>query len=182
MQVERKEPFSKGFGIVKDKANRYNVLKTDGTFVSKRWWDGLSTINYEYFNVKINDKGFTFMDTNGDFPIKKWFHETRFFDGKWGSVINNQGEYEVIDHNGNTVFKTNKPCVGVYPNNLFLLFDSENVAFVLVDKTGKLAGPEKLTLSTHDNVTGDNVAVFRDKDNPEQKYMFNTLSGELIKL
>jgi len=94
---------SDGVAIVRIK-NMWNFIDTDGTIVSRDWFD---YIEYPVSGMSIVGKDgkrnlFSFADNR--VVSEEWFDTVEFFDGGT-ALVSIDGKYNLIDNKGNTIYK-----------------------------------------------------------------------------
>ena len=142
------DDFYDGVAEVK-KDHMHNILKEDGTFVSKIWFDNIQRMydieGYDdgsLFIVTSNNKQ-NIMDINGNILLKEWLDKIEYKGcGGYIKVYNQEGKINYIDHYNNGKFFLlfndwfEKPAIPqdgyciVYENNKANLYDIDSQKFV----------------------------------------------------
>ena len=77
---------------------KYNLINTNGEFISDQWFDNADDFNDGYARVSFNSK-YNFINTKGEFISDQWFNYAyNFFNGYARIVLNRKWNF--IDTNG----------------------------------------------------------------------------------
>ena len=82
--------------------NKWNFIKSDGTYISDIWFDVVYTFEYEVGIVKLNNK-YNFIKPDGTYLSEIWFDWVEYFiDGFVRVKLKN--DWYKLDKRGNICF------------------------------------------------------------------------------
>ena len=173
-----KEVFNKviqlenGINIVKlkGKNGRYNLINSDGDFLSDKWFDYV----YDYFEdsyvkVELNQK-YNFINKNGEYLFDKWFDNVSYFEDGYVKVKLND-KYNFINKNGE--YLSDKWFGYVYDFDDGYARVELDSKYNFINKNGEILSDEWF----------DNAYDFNDgyaKVKLNQKYNFINKNGEIL--
>ena len=126
-------PFTEGYTTVR-KDDKYNVIDTEGNFVSRNWFDYIANVwndDKRLFCVERNGK-YNIMDTGGNVVFPVWFDNMKILRHKrLLYVVEKDGKYNIINLDGDILFPV------WFDSYKKLWLDSESDYVWCVEKDGK---------------------------------------------
>ena len=174
--------FHCGVAAVMNEESKRNFVKTDGTLVSKKWYDFMYEIG-NYFAVGNQGEGMTFLDRNGHMPINKTWKHALYFNGQYGLVRHdeNQNVTTLIDKKGNEIADINMNCVSITRGNAIIAFE-DDMAITIFNIDGDYLLPPKLKFTRVNKKEEKPNCWYLENERTREIYEFNLETNEVKKL
>ena len=173
--------FKNGLGRVHNENNEINMIKTDGTLISEKWFRCINEINGGYFRgIILGEKGETILDPQGNMPINKHWYYVTYYNGKYGIVSPDHDHDQLIDSDGNVIFTTTDMLHNIYGNKIVLAEDNNDYKYFM-DINGNILTPKLQLIKVQQQPDEKIYRLFKDVTS-EQQYRVNKKTGDIEKV